>query len=205
MRWSLDATSAADVVERRRRVGEHACAGDVHVGDAVLEVEELGVECAQAFHRPAPITATRAAGPARARHRGRAPPRSPRARQAISASGSGTAPVSVLIPMLHVPQYESSVTLSAAADRRPERVEAADPCPADEDRRVEAGHVARQEVDVLQHAADHAGREQVEQPGDGVGERDRGLGAARGGAVVEDADAAADVRRRRSAPGSASA
>ena len=46
----------------------------------------------------------------------------------------------------------------------------------DEER--QAGDVARQEVDVLEHAADHARGQQVERPGDGVRERQGAFVAA---------------------------
>ena len=43
-----------DFVERRGRVGKHADGPDVHMGDPVLQVEELGVERAHSLHRPPP-------------------------------------------------------------------------------------------------------------------------------------------------------
>ena len=43
-----------DVVERRRRVGEHAYRADVHMADPVLQVEELGVERIHSLHRSPP-------------------------------------------------------------------------------------------------------------------------------------------------------
>ena len=43
-----------DFVERRRRVCKHADRPDMHMGDPVLQVEELGVEHAHSLHRSPP-------------------------------------------------------------------------------------------------------------------------------------------------------
>ncbi len=53
----LGREESVEVGERRCRIREHACSRDVHVGDVILHVQELGVECAQAFHHVAPISA----------------------------------------------------------------------------------------------------------------------------------------------------
>ncbi len=39
-----------DLAERRWRVSEHAHAADVHMGDPVLQMEELGVERVHSLH-----------------------------------------------------------------------------------------------------------------------------------------------------------
>ena len=43
---------------RRRRIGEDADPGDIHLDGSVgsvLDVQELSVECAQPLHRPPPV------------------------------------------------------------------------------------------------------------------------------------------------------
>ena len=97
----------------------------------------------------------------------------PSRRQSMRTSGSGTAPVSTLTPRWHVPQYDISVTFECGADRRTEAVEVVDLRAGEVQRHRDAGHVAREEVDVLEHAADVRAREQVERAGDRVRVRQR--------------------------------
>ena len=76
----------------------------------------------------------------------------------MSTSGSGTAAVSVTIPMQHELQCDTQRHVDGGARRRRERVEAFDRGAADEHGDRRAGHVRRDEVDALQHPAEQRGR-----------------------------------------------
>ena len=90
----------------------------------------------------------------------------------ISTSGSGTAPVSMLMPTKQVPQYDIRVTFSAARyQRRAEGEKAVDPCSSEIERNGDARNVAGEEVNVLEHSADVRPWEEVQRARQDVGER----------------------------------
>jgi WD40 repeat protein len=74
--------------------------------------------------------------------------------------------------------------VQGGADRRAEAVEAGDPRAGEIQRLPNAGHIAREEVDVFEHAADVGARQQVERAGDRVRVRQRPIGLHRFAAPV---------------------
>ena len=92
----------------------------------------------------------------------------PSRRQSSRTSGSGTAPVSLLTADEARAAVRDQRQVHRGTDRRPEAVEVVDLRAGEIERHRDAGHVAREEIDVLEHRADVAARQQVQRAGDRV-------------------------------------
>ena len=224
-----------ELVVRRGRALEDGARTDVHVGDAVLHVEEEAVERAHVFHRSSSLddhvdvsrTAGRpplgaSAGRGWWRRRGRhAVTARARRRVPTSRRGSRTgscAPPSRSTssnPSLHAVGEHLRIghrrgvdghadaagacvrqqgDVHRGADGRTERDVALDARAGEVHREGKAWDVAGDEVDVLEHAADDAGWQDVEAGGDGVRVRQGPLLAGAAAASLHLPDAGRGIR-----------